>query len=96
MTPIRDNQDPGKLEVTLQRLVAAVPSSPEAWYDLAGVKAALGKPTEAISSLQTALQLSQQRLVIQPTSKDLRTEAVNDLRFIKLRQDVQFQKLTKP
>ncbi|MBI4664636.1 MAG: DUF2723 domain-containing protein [Verrucomicrobia bacterium] len=86
-------QNPSKMENILQRLVAAIPSNPEAWYDLAGIKAALGKSAEAITSLQTAIQLSQQRLLTQATAKDLRAEAATDPRFGGLRQDPQFQKL---
>jgi len=89
-------QTPAKLEVTLQKLVAAVPTHPEAWYDLAGVQAALGKPAEAITALQTAVQLSQQRLSTQATARDLRVEAGTDPRFASLRADANFQKLLKP
>ena len=88
-------QNPAKLEVTLQKLVGVAPAHPEAWYDLAGVKAALGKPAEAIAALQSALQFSQQRLAAQPTERDLRAEAATDLRFASLRQDPKFQQLIK-
>lgn len=89
-------QNPNKLETILQRLVIAVPNHPEAWYDLAGVQAALGKSPEAIVALQTAIQLSQQRLTTQATSRDLRAEAATDPRFGSLRADANFQRLVKP
>ena len=41
-------QEPGKLETTLQRLVAAVPSSPEAWYDLAGPRSPVCSQPSAV------------------------------------------------
>jgi predicted Zn-dependent protease len=88
-------QTPAKLEVTLQKLVLVVPTHPETWYDLAGVQAALGKSAEAIHALQTAIQLSQQRLSTQATARDLRGEAGADPRFATLRADANFQNLLK-
>lgn len=89
-------QNPNKLEPVLQKLVASVPTNPEAWYDLAGVKAALGKTNDALSALQNAIRFSQQRIGVQSNGKDLRAEAVTDVRFSGLRQNPQFQQLIKP
>ena len=88
-------QNPNRLETTLQRLVTAMPTNPEAWYNLAGVQAVLGKSAEALAALQNAFQFSQQRLASQSTAKDLRAEAVTDQRFTNLRQDPKFQQLIK-
>ncbi len=57
-----------KLEATLKRLAAALPDSPEAWYDLASVQLAW-QGASALESLRTALRLNQQRLTNQPGSR---------------------------
>ena len=51
-----------KLENSLERLVKISPESPEAWYDLAGFKANLGKNGEAIPALSKALEMNSARL----------------------------------
>jgi hypothetical protein len=50
------------------------PSNPEAWYDLAALKADIGKPAESLVPLKKALELSAQRLKRNP--KDDRFTAV--------------------
>lgn len=82
-----------KLEPTLERLVALIPSNPEAWYDLAGVQAIRGKTAEAIRSLESALQLSRHRLTLQPGSRDLKSDAARDNRFASIRSHPEFQRL---
>ena len=84
-----------KLEATLKRLAAALPDSPEAWYDLASVQAGMGKVPQAMESLRTALRLNQQRLTNQPGSRDLRVVAAAEERFIPFRKLPQFQQLVK-
>ncbi|HTL58326.1 MAG TPA: DUF2723 domain-containing protein [Candidatus Limnocylindrales bacterium] len=82
-----------KLESSLEKLVKLSPDSPEAWYDLAGIKANLGKNTEALPALSNALDLSATRLQKNPKALDLASAARNDERFSKLKQTPQFQQL---
>ncbi|MCI0538321.1 MAG: hypothetical protein L0Z50_24200, partial [Verrucomicrobiales bacterium] len=89
-------QDVAKLEGTLQKLCAAVPNHPEAWYDLAAVQITLGKTNEALGSLRQAVQLSLARQIAQPGSKDLRATAATDPRFALLQTSAEFQNLVKP
>ena len=84
-----------ELEATLQKLAAAVPGSPEAWYDLAAVQATMDKTPQAFQSLRKALTLNRQRLQTQPGSKDLRSVAAAEPRFAKLRPNSEFQQLVK-
>jgi tetratricopeptide (TPR) repeat protein len=82
-----------KLETTLERLVKISPESPEAWYDLAGFKANLGKSAEAMPALSKALDLSAARLQTNTKALDLANAARSDERFARLRQTPEFQKL---
>ena len=82
-----------KLEATLEKLVKFVPDSPEAWYDLAALKATLNKPTEAITDLRQALTRSVQRRKQDPKARDLATEAMSDQRFAALRQTPEFKQI---
>lgn len=84
-----------QLESTLEKLAAAVPDSPEAWYDLATVQASVGKPTHAMASLRRALQLSGRRLATQPGANDLRAVAAGESRFAGLRHLPEFQQLVR-
>lgn len=81
-----------KLEPALERLVALLPTNPEAWYDLAGVQAIRGKSPEALRSLETAFQLNRQR-PNQPGMRNLQSDAARDTRFASLRENPEFQKL---
>jgi tetratricopeptide (TPR) repeat protein len=85
----------GKLESTLEKLSKAAPDSPEAWYDLAAVKATLNKPTEAIPALKQALETSSKRLAQDSKARDLRTELKQDPRFAAMSALPEFQKLTE-
>jgi tetratricopeptide (TPR) repeat protein len=80
-----------KLEATLQRLTVVTPDSPEAWYDLAAIKATLGKPDESIASLKRAIELSDTRLANSVAAKNLREEAAKDARFGLVRNRPEFQ-----
>jgi len=83
-----------KLEEALRRLTEVQADSPEAWYDLAALQAAVGKPTDAIKTLKRCIDLSDQRLAISSTARNMRIEARNDNRFTAIRQDPEFQALT--
>jgi thioredoxin-like negative regulator of GroEL len=86
----------GKLEVALQKLTKLMPDSPEAWYDLAGVEATVGKQTDAMAALRQALDLNAQRLKRDPKARDLVATARTERRFDVLRQSAEFQKLVPP
>ena len=82
-----------KLESTLERLVKMPAAGPEAWYDLAALKAGLGKSSEALAALKQALELSAERLQRDPKARDLLKEARRDARFDTLRQTPEFKNL---
>lgn len=82
-----------KLEATLERLVKLMPAEAEPWYDLAALKAAIGKPSEALLNLGRALQINSARRATNATAKDLLAALKTDERFAGLRGDPQFQKL---
>jgi tetratricopeptide (TPR) repeat protein len=82
-----------KLEATLERLVKLPAAGPEAWYDLAALKAGLGKSSEALAALKQALEQSAERLQRDPKARDLLKEARRDARFDTLRQTLEFQNL---
>ena len=79
-----------KVESTLNKLTQVVPSSPEAWYDLAGIRAALGQKTQAIPALKQALDLSAKRLAQDRSAADLVTMARADVQFNPLRSSPDF------
>jgi tetratricopeptide (TPR) repeat protein len=85
--------DWSKLETALERLTKISPDSPEAWYDLAALKANLGKNAEALPALTRALELNAQRLQRDPKAPDLATNARQEARFAPLRTTPEFQKL---
>jgi tetratricopeptide (TPR) repeat protein len=85
-----------KMEQAIMRLTAAAPTSPEAWYDLASIQAAMNKGPEAVKSLGRSLQLSNQRLIQQPSANNLQTMAAQDSRFNNLRALPEFQALFAP
>ncbi len=84
------------LEGALEKLVKLVPNEPEAWYDLAAVKAALGKTPEAIAAARRTVELNAQRLARDPKAHDLLPEMRNDGRFNPLRTLPEFQQLIAP
>ena len=72
------------------------PDRPEAWYDLAALKAFLGKRAEAIPALRQALTLSAARLKADSKQPDLRAQAQRDGHFNALRPLPEFQALFAP
>jgi len=85
-----------RLEQVLERLVKLAPERPEAWYDLAALKAALGKGSEALAPLRQALALSDERRKRDPKQPDLRTQALRDVHFNALRALPEFKALLAP
>jgi len=85
-----------KLEMALERLTKVSPSSPEAWYDLAAMKANVGKNPEALTALAQCLALSAERLKKDPKARDLANDARQEMRFTALRTNPDFQKLFAP
>jgi len=82
-----------RLEASLEKLVKLSPDSPEAWYDLAAMKANLRKDKEALPALGRAMALNAKRLQENPKAPNLVVAMSNDNRFAVLRQMPEFQKL---
>jgi tetratricopeptide (TPR) repeat protein len=82
-----------KVEESLRRLVQVSPDSAEAWIDLAAIQAVINKSADSVKSLDTALQLSDQRRARDTNANDLRTVAQSDPRFNSLRATPDFQKV---
>jgi beta-lactamase regulating signal transducer with metallopeptidase domain/tetratricopeptide (TPR) repeat protein len=89
-------QNVPKLEAALERLVKVTPASPEAWYDLAVLKAGLNKSSEALAALKQALDLNAARLKRDPKARDLLQSARKEARFDALRRTPEFEKLVPP
>jgi tetratricopeptide (TPR) repeat protein len=86
----------GKLEPALERLVKLLPNDADHCYNLAALKAALGKAPEAIQYLTQALDLSAKRRATNPGARDLLADARTNDHFAQLRTLPQFQKLVPP
>ncbi len=85
-----------RLEPCLEKLTVIQPESPEGWYDLAAIKAALNKPNEVLAPLTKAIELSTARRASDPKGRDLAAEARKDPRFAAFQAREEFQKLTAP
>ena len=84
------------LESSLERLTQLAADLPESWYDLAALKAVLGKNDKALEALTRAVALDTKRRTANPKARDLRVEALKDPRFANLRSDAGFLKLLAP
>ena len=89
-------QQGDRLETALNRLIVVSPESPEAWYDLASVRAILGKSGQSLVALERALQLSSARLARDPAASNLRVNATTNRSFSVLRTNPEFQRLIAP
>jgi len=77
-------------------MTEATPESPEAWFDLARLRAVLGKKPEAITALKQALALNARRLQANPAARDLAAGLAKDGSFNSLKDEAEFKKLTVP
>jgi len=82
-----------KVENSLEKLVQVAPESPEAWYDLAGLEANLGKSNQALPALVKALELSAARHQKDSKALNLSDAARGDGRFASLRETAEFKRL---
>ncbi len=85
-----------KLELALELLVKRSPNSPDAWYDLAGIKVMNGKNAEAVPILKRALEENAKRLAQNPKAVNLETKIRSDPRFKALESLPEYQKLLAP
>lgn len=82
-----------KLEITLERLVQMLPGEAEPYYDLAALKAGLGKTADALKFLSRAIEISAARRATNASLKNLAENARTDDRFVMLRTLPEFQKI---
>jgi len=87
-----------RLEAALQKVVTVAPEQirPEAYYDLAALKAVTGKTGDALANLRIAVELSGKRLQLNPNAGDLAATNRTDHRFDALRSLPDFQKIVPP
>ena len=82
-----------KLEATLEKLTRTVPNAPEAWYNLAAVRASIGNTTGAIPALKQALTLNAERRAKDPKATDLASQVEKDGRFASVRSLPEYKQL---
>jgi len=88
--------DYGRLERCLEKLVQVAPDAPEAWYDLAALRASMNKMVEVMPALSRAIDLSKKRISKDPKARDLLKDTREDPRFAPLRNNPEFQRLLSP
>ena len=86
--------DSSRMEIALVKVTQLAPELPEAWYDLAALRTAMGKPPEALAALRRAFDLSTKRKATDPKARDLAAEALKDTSFTTLRENPEFKQLT--
>ncbi len=82
-----------ELEPLLERLVSLETNRSEYWYDLAAVRAYIGKDDLALETLRKAFEMNAEELKSGRTTNNLTEYARTDPRFDKLRQNPSFKKL---
>jgi len=82
-----------RLENALIRLVEVIPDNPEAWFDLAGTQALMGKQQLALQTLSKTMELSRARKLKNPAAVDLARKARADTRFNAMKVLPEFQKI---
>ncbi len=82
-----------KVQMVLEKLIKATPESPEAWYDLAAIRATFGKTQECFSALKQSLDFNASRLATNRSARDLKTELANDHRFDLFRNLPEFKQI---
>lgn len=85
-----------RLEMALAKLTEINPNNPEAWYDLAGIQAIMGKTSNALISLKRAIALSDERIKNNKSTNNLRDSLPKDTRFNMLRGNPEFEKIIAP
>jgi hypothetical protein len=82
--------------MALEKLVQLLPDRAEPAFDLAGMKAALGKQADALKYLKTALEVNALNRKTNPTAPDLIAMLRDDPRYSLMRTQPDFQKLVSP
>jgi tetratricopeptide (TPR) repeat protein len=85
-----------KLEPTLERLVQVSPQEPAAWYDLAALKASLGKTQDSLAALRRSVELSDALVAKNPQAINIRSNLQGDTRFAAMRQLPEFKQILAP
>jgi tetratricopeptide (TPR) repeat protein len=84
-----------RLLPALEKVTRLAPDSPEAWYDLAALRATLEQTGPAVEELKKSLALNSQRLGTNSSAMDIRTTLTNDERFAKLRDTAEYKAIVQ-